>query len=131
MELMKKIYKDKFAFGALIVLALLYLVILFADFIAPYSNYYSNREMSYAPPSKVYTIDENGKWSKPYTYNYTREFEPSLMQTIYKQDRTQKHYLKLFVKGEKYKFLGIIPCDRYLIGTDKGGQLYLLGTDIN
>ncbi len=131
MELMKKIYKDKFAFGALIVLALLYLVILFADFIAPYSNYYSNREMSYAPPSKVYTIDENGKWSKPYTYNYTREFEPSLMQTIYKQDRTQKHYLKLFVKGEKYKFLGIIPCDRHLIGTDKGGQLYLLGTDIN
>ena len=93
MELIKKIYNDKFAFGAFLVLAFLYLVILFADFIAPYTNYYSNRDLSYAPPSKVYTIDENGKWSLPYTYNYIREYEPSLMQTIYKQDRSQKHYL--------------------------------------
>ena len=131
MELLNKIYKDKFAFGAFIVLALLYLVIFLADFIAPYSNYYSNRDMSYAPPSKIFTIDENGKWSKPYTYNYVREFEPSLMQTVYKQDRSEKHYLKLFVQGEKYKFLGLIPTNVHLIGTDVGGQLYLLGTDIN
>ncbi len=131
MELLHKIYKDKFAFGAFLVLILLYIVILFADFIAPYSNYYSNRDMSYAPPSKVYTIDENGKFSRPYTYNYIREYEPSLMQTIYKQDRSQKHYLKLLAKGEKYKFLGLIPTHRHLIGTADGGQLYLLGTDIN
>jgi len=131
MEIINKIYKDKFAFGAFIVLAFLYIVILLADFIAPYTNYYSNRDLSYAPPSKVYTIDENGKFSWPYTYNYKREFEPSLMQTIYKQDRSEKHYLKLFVKGEKYKFLGIIPSDRHLFGVDNGGQLYLLGTDIN
>lgn len=131
MELINKIYKDKFAFGAFIVLFLLYIIILFADFIAPYTSSYSNREMSYAPPSKIYTIDENGKWSLPYTYNYKREFEPVLMQTIYKQDRSQKHYLKLFAKGEEYKFLGLIPCDRHLIGTTDNGQLYLLGTDIN
>lgn len=131
MEIINKIYKDKFAFGAFIVLAFLYIVILLADFIAPYTNYYSNRDLSYAPPSKVYTIDESGKFSWPYTYNYKREFEPSLMQTIYKQDRSVKHYLKLFVKGEKYKFLGIIPSDRHLFGVDNGGQLYLLGTDIN
>ena len=131
MDFFKKIYKDKFAFGAFIILVLLYLVILLADFIAPYSNYYSNRDMSYAPPSKIYTIDENGKWSKPYTYNYVREFEPSLMQTIYKQDRSEKHYLKMFAKGEKYKFLGLIPTNIHLIGTDNSGSLYLLGTDIN
>ena len=131
MELINKIYKDKFAFGAFIVLTLLYIIILFADFIAPYTSGYSNREMSYAPPSKIYVIDENGKWSLPYTYNYKREFEPVLMQTIYKQDRSQKHYLKLFAKGEKYKFLGIISTNRHLLGTTDNGQLYLLGTDIN
>ena len=112
-------------------LLFLYIVILFADFIAPYSSNYSNREMSYAPPSKIYTIDEHGKWSFPYTYNYKREFEPVLMQTIYKQDRNQKHYIKLFAKGEKYKFLGLIPTDRHLLGASDNGQLYLLGTDIN
>ena len=91
MELLKKIYKDKFAFSALVMLVLLYLVILFADFIAPYSNHYANRNLSYAPPSNIYTIDENGHLSKPYTYNYIREYEPSLMQTIYKQDRSKKY----------------------------------------
>ena len=61
MELLRKIFKDKFAKSAFIVLTVLYAVILFADFIAPYSNTYANRDMSYAPPSKVYKIDENGR----------------------------------------------------------------------
>lgn len=131
MELLRKIFKDKFARGAFIVLALLYLVILFADFIAPYTNTYSNRDLAYAPPSQIYTITQDGKLSLPYTYNYIREYEPALMQTIYKQDRSQKYYIKLFVKGEKYKFLGLIPSDRHLFGVEKGGNLHLLGTDIN
>ena len=131
MELIKKIFNDDFAKIAFLILASLYFVILFADFIAPYSSHFSNREMSYAPPSKIYTITEAGKLSFPYTYNYKREFEPTLMQTIYKQDRSQKHFIKLFVKGEEYKIFGLIPCNLHLFGTDNSGQLFLLGTDIN
>lgn len=131
MEILQKIFKDKFARAAFIVLAIMYILILFADFIAPYSNYYSNRDMSYAPPSKIYTITEDGKLSLPYTYNYVREYEPSLMQTIYKQDRSTKYYIKPFAKGEKYKLLGIIPTDRHLFGVREGGHIYPLGTDIN
>ena len=131
MEVLRKIFQDKFAKAAFIVLAALYIVILFADFIAPYSNTYSNRSMAYAPPSKIYTIDERGKLSRPYTYNYVREYEPALMQTVFKQDRSKKYYIKPFVKAEGYKFLGLIPTHRHLFGVDKGGELYLLGTDIN
>lgn len=118
MEALKKIFKDKFAFTAFIILAILYIVILFADFIAPYSSSYSDRDMSYAPPSKVYTINERGKLSLPYTYNYIREYEPALMQTIYKQDRSKKYFIKPFVNG-------------HFFGVKDGGKLYLLGTDIN
>ncbi|MBE7711888.1 MAG: ABC transporter permease [Cyanobacteria bacterium SIG31] len=131
MNIIRKILKDKFAKVAFFVLLFLYIVILLADFIAPYSKYYSNRDLSYAPPSKIYTITTDGKISFPYTYNYIREFEPTLMQTIYKQDRSQKHYIKLFVKGETYKILGFIPCNIHLFGTSDNGQIYLLGTDIN
>lgn len=137
MEILRKIFKDKFAKWAFIVLAFLYIIILFADFIAPYSSTYSNRDMSYAPPSKIYTITEEGKWSLPYTYNYVREYEPSLMQTIYKQDRSTKYYIKPFVKGDKYRLLGIIPCDRHLFGGVNKGvnnekcKFHPLGTDIN
>ena len=130
-EFIKKIFQDKFAKAAFVILAVLYLVILFADFIAPYSSTYSNRDMSYAPPSKIYTITTEGKLSRPYTYNYIREYEPALMQTVFKQDRSKKYYIKLLPKAEEYKFLGIISTHRHLDGTEKGGQLYLLGTDIN
>lgn len=131
MELLKKIYKDKFALAALVILAVLYLVILLADFIAPYSNHYSNRDLSYAPPSIVYSIDENGHFSRPYTYNYIREYEPKLMQTIYKQDRSKKYYINLFNTGEEYKILSLIPCKLHLFGVDNGGEIHLLGTDLN
>ncbi len=131
MEIIKKILDDKFAKIAFFILLILYIVILMADFIAPYSKYFSNRDLSYSPPSKIYTITEDGKLSWPYTYNYVREFEPSLLQTIYKQDRTQKYYLKILTKGEEYKILGLIPCKLHLFGVENGGNIYLLGTDIN
>ena len=131
METLKKILKDDFAKIAFWILIILYILILLADFIAPYTSTYSNRDLSYAPPSKVYTIDETGKLTFPYTYNYIRKYEPTLMQTIYKQDRSKKYYIKLLVKGEKYKFLGIIPTKRHLFGVDNGGEIHLLGTDIN
>ena len=121
-EFFAKLFQDKFARISFFTLVILYLIILFANFIAPYSSSYSNRDKAYAPPSKVYTIDEKGKFSKPYTYNYIREFEPTLMQTIYKQDRSQKYYLKLLPKLEG---------KRHLFGVQDGGELYLLGTDIN
>jgi len=131
MEFFNKVLKDKFAATALIILAIIYMIILFADFIAPYSANYSNRDLSYAPPSKIYTINEKGRLSLPYTYNYIRQYDSDLMQTIYKQDRTKKYYLKPFVKAEKHKILGIIPTYRHLFGVNNGGELHLLGTDIN
>ncbi len=131
MDLINKLLKDNFAKTSLIVLILLYLVILFADFIAPYSSTYSNRDLAYVPPSEVYTINEKGKLSLPYTYNYVREYDSELMQTVYKQDRSKKYFIKPFIKGEKYRFLGIIPTSRHLFGVEKGGEVHLLGTDIN
>ena len=73
-DIVKQIFKDRFASIALVVLLLMYLTILFADFIAPYSKDFSDRSLSYAPPSTIYMIDENGKFSKPYFYNYKRIF---------------------------------------------------------
>ena len=54
--------------------------------------------MSYAPPSKIYTITTEGKLSRPYTYNYIREYEPALMQTVFKQDRSKKYYIDKLVE---------------------------------
>ena len=130
-EVLKQLLKDKFAKIALIVLGVIYLALLFADFLAPYTKDFSDRSMAYVPPSKVFTIDENGKFSRPYTYNYIREFDSQNLQMNYKLDRSQKHYLKFFAQGQGYKFLGLIPMKRHLVTVDESGRLFLLGTDIN
>ena len=130
-DLIKQLWKDKFARVALVVLGVIYFALLFADFIAPYTKDFSDRTMAYVPPSKIFTIDENGRFSKPYTYNYKREFDSQDLKIVYTLDRSQKHYVKFFAQGQKYKFLGLIPMKRHLVTTDEGGRLYLLGTDIN
>ena len=130
-EVFNQLMKDKFAKIALIVLGIIYLALFLADFIAPYTKDFSDRTMAYVPPSKIFVIDENGKLSKPYTYNYIRNFDPENLRITYDLDRSQKHYLKFFSKGQPYKFLGLIPMQRHLITTDSDGRLFLLGTDIN
>lgn len=130
-EVFRQLMKDKFAKTALIVLAVIYLALFFADFIAPYTKDFSDRTMAYVPPSKVFIIDENGKLSKPYTYNYVRNFDPENLRITYNLDRSNKHYIKFFSQGQPYKFLGLIPMKRHLITTDQDGRLFLLGTDIN
>ena len=131
MEILRQLVKDKFSLLALIVLVVIYMALLFADFLAPYTKDFSDRTMAYVPPSKVFTIDQNGKLSKPYTYNYIREFNPQTLEIEYNLDRSQKHYIKFFSQGEPYKFLGLIPMKRHLVTTDANGRLFLLGTDIN
>lgn len=130
-EIFRQLMKDKFAKIALIVLGIIYFALFFADFIAPYTKDFSDRTMAYVPPSKIFVIDENGKFSKPYTYNYTRSFDNENLRIVYNLDRSQKHYVKFFAKGQPYKFLGIIPASRHLVTTDSDGRLFLLGTDIN
>ena len=130
-DLLKALWKDKFARIALLVLSVIYFALFFADFIAPYTKDFSDRTMAYVPPSIVFTIDENGKFSMPYTYNYVREFDSETLQIKYSLDRSQKHYIKFFSKGQPYKFLGLIPMKRHLFTTDDNGRIFLLGTDIN
>lgn len=131
MNILKQLVKDKFSLLALIVLILIYTALLFADFLAPYTKDFSDRELSYVPPSPVFTIDEEGRLSRPYTYNYKREFDPELLETTYKLDRSHKYYLKFLGKGVEYKAFGIIPMKRHLVTVENEGRLYLLGGDIN
>lgn len=130
-EVLKQLWKDKFARIALIVLGIIYLALFLADFIAPYTKDFSDRTMAYVPPSKIFTIDETGHLSKPYTYNYIRDFNPQTLEIEYNLDRSKKHYIKFFTQGQPYKFLRLIPMKRHLMTTDSEGRLFLLGTDIN
>ena len=130
-NLFQNVLKDRFARYAFFILLFLYLAVFLASFISPYTKDYSNRNKSYCPPSKIYIINENGKFSLPYTYNYKRYFDKENFETRYVEDRSQKYKVKYFAKAESYKLWGLIPLNRHFYDIEKGGELYLLGTDMN
>ena len=95
-ELIKKFKKDKISIVSLFVLIFLYLMILFATFISPYEKNYSDRSLSYSPPNNIYTITLEGKFSKPYTYNWIRNFNTHTLNLEFSDDRSQNYYIHFF-----------------------------------
>jgi len=52
----------------LVVLAILHLVVIFAGFIGPYHPSVQNRELPYAPPTRVHFVDASGFHLRPFLY---------------------------------------------------------------
>ncbi|UED86274.1 ABC transporter permease [Streptomyces profundus] len=110
--------------GAAVVLAL-YLVALFADFLAPYGTEHFDGDLPYAPPQMLH-LDGDGL----YVNGYTTSVDDETYEQTYTEDPGQRISVGFFVRGEEYRLLGLIPFDRHLIGpTEPGASVYLLGGD--
>lgn len=120
--------KNHLAVVCIGVLAILYLASAFAGFLSPYRYDSEERNHSYAPPSQLHFQDDEGRLSWPYVYGVNFTFD-EFHKRIYVENTTQKYSLKLLVKGESYKLLGLIPFDRHLFGVESPGRFYLLGAD--
>ncbi|MGC8972510.1 MAG: ABC transporter permease, partial [bacterium] len=123
-----KFKKHRLAMVALFVLAFLYLLAIFAQFIAPYTLETRFEGYQNAPPSKIYFFDDKGKLSLPFIYKLERKFDLNTFSTVFVEDKSEKYYLKFFVRGEPYKLLGIFPTNIHLFGTE-GFPVFLFGTD--
>lgn len=140
-------------FGGLVLL-LLYLTVLFADFVAPYDPGKFLPDASLLPPTQVYWRDQtSGDWIGPHVYPTTQG--PVQLDTgnrVIRLDFNQPSPLRLFVRGDAYQMwrlelplptrlsfsepafddvvlFGGIPGDLHLFGTTGPGQLNLIGTD--
>lgn len=123
-------FKNKLGVVGLIILILLYITVIFSEFIAPYSYMTSNRNYTYAPPSKVRWIND-GKFIGPYIHPLKRERDPVTLQLTYVEDTTKIVPIKLFVHGDTYKLWGVFESDVHLFGIPKDSDalLCLFGTD--
>ena len=114
--------------ASLIVLAILYLVMIFAEFVAPYPAGKTFDLNSYHPANLQLT-------SKGLVAREFRVINQSTWQYARISDEGYSHPVKFFVKGSSYKLLGLIPTDIHLFGTVPAADgtiypVYLLGADI-
>ena len=114
------------AFVSVIFLLLVYFVMIFAEFIAPYPASMTFENNTYHPANIELTL--SGIKVREH-----RVLDKSTWKYAKVKDSEYIHDLSFFVKGSSYKILGIISCDIHLYGTksDDGTvyPAYLLGSD--
>lgn len=118
--------------GAVVVLAL-YLVALFAEFVAPFNPNAASPQDVYHPPQAIHFIDVDteGEWAfRPHVIGMQLERDTFTLKTTFVPDPNEKIYITLFGKGAPYKLWGLIPMDRHLIAPVTAGErFFLLGAD--
>lgn len=128
----RKFLKHRVAVAAAIILIILYIVVIFADFFTPYGMLTNHTDYLYTPPEigKIRFIDSEGKfYIRPFMYRQIQERDPKTLRFIYKDDISQKDFIEFFVHGEEYTMLGFIKSDIHFFGAGEG-KIFLLGTDI-
>ena len=128
----RQFLRHKVAVVAAIVLIILYTVVIFANFFAPYGMLTTHKYHLYAPPqiTDIRFIDNEGNFHlRPFIYRQVASRDPRTLRFVYKDDPKHKDFIHLFVRGEEYTMLGFIRSDLHLFGVEEG-NLFLLGTDI-
>ncbi|NPA32866.1 MAG: ABC transporter permease [Aquificae bacterium] len=105
---------------SLSLLSLISVLVLFADFFAPYPYDLQNRSAPYHPPTRIH-IFKDGKLTFPFVYKY--ELVDPLFK-VYREDKSTACRLKFFTKTPYgFKLFSVEePCRVYLLGADKLGR---------
>lgn len=126
----RRFLRNRLAVGGAIVLIFIYVVVIFADFFAPYEPVMSNEDFVTRPPQVPRFIDSEGNFSlRPFVYGTITTLDTDNFIYVHEDNLEEKYPIQFFVEGREYKFLGLIPTNRHFIGVEEPGTIYLLGTD--
>ncbi len=126
----RRFLRNRLAVGGGILLLGLYSMVLFAEFVTPYNHLLSDEDFVARPPQRPRFVDATGRFHwRPFVYGTTTSLDTHNLDWVHEDDTTQIFPLKLFVRGDSYKLLGLFPSDRHLYGVDEPGTVFLLGTD--
>jgi peptide/nickel transport system permease protein len=127
-----KFLKNKVALAAGVVVALFYLVGLFAEFLAPGLPGKAQPRFTYAPPQQfaLFVHDAEGRHFRPHVKGYAMEVDPASLKRHFTVDPDKVIPVGFFVKGAPYRMWGLVSWDRHLYGPlNPRDPMNLLGTD--
>ena len=124
----RKFKKHRLAVISGLVLILAYLAAFTFEFCAPYGALTQHEGFVNAPPTRIRVIDPDGRLRAPFVYGLTGKVNMATFQREFVEDTSIIHPLRLFTRGEAYRFWGSVDASRHLF--DAGaGRIFLLGTD--
>jgi len=123
--------RHKLAVGAFLIVLLLYLVALFAEFLTPVEPRETNRDAVYHPPQMVHFIDwSDGGWRfAPHVYKQDRKRDPRTLRTTF-APTDEKVYLTFFAPSAPYRLWDMFTFETRLLGAaDPAERVYFVGAD--
>ena len=106
----------------------LHFILLFAAFVAPYDPTTQDRDLPYAPPTRLHFRDAAGFHLRPFVYAWASVAEGDQSES-YKEDRSIEYPMRLLANGTSYSVLGVYTTTVHLFGVAEPGKISLLGTD--
>jgi len=122
-----KLRRHRLAMTSLYVLGVLYLLMVLADFLAPYHYDNESRSHSYSPPTPLRVV-RDGRLVRPYIFPRSYAFD-EYRNRIWTEDRSRPTPIRFFVRGDEHRLLGLFPTRMHLFGVARQARLYLLGAD--
>ena len=123
-----KFKRHKIALWSGVFLAILYSMILVAEFLAPYNLHTRNVDHIYEPPQAV-RLFHDGSFVGPFVYGRKMTLDMDTLKRVYSDDRTEVQKLRFFCSGDTYHFWGLFEASAHLVCPAEGGQFFWLGTD--
>lgn len=132
----KQFLKHPLARFSLAILAILYTLAAFADFVAPYPERFINAYATFQPPSSIYLRDDDGNFVRPYTYRMVKSIDMQTFETVWEEDRSQRYPIRFFVQRDDVLDryvpfpVNLIPVQiRNAVGIRPWASLHLFGVD--
>ena len=124
-----KFRKHKMALVSTVLIAILYLVAIFADFVAPYDPNETDTEYLFVPARAIRFIGPDGFHLRPFVYGLDLHIDDETYRKTYVDEPSVQLPIHFFVHGVPYKLWGLIESDVHLFGLQEGKGVFLLGTD--
>ena len=124
--------KHRLAMTSLVIVILIYLVALLAEFLAPFTPDEFQADYTYAPPQRLHLFleTENGLRFQPWVYGYKVEIEEEALRRVFVPDEEVVHEIGFFVSGVPVTLFGFLETDRHLVGPkDPEAPMFLFGAD--
>ena len=125
----RKFFRHRMALLGGCVLLLFYFVgSLFAGFFSTHDTLRRFGDFSFVAPQRI-RLFHDGRLQRPFVYGLEVAVNPETYRRSYVEDGRTVYPIRFFVRGDQYKFLGVVRSNLRFLGGDEPGTLFLFGTD--
>ena len=126
----RKLKRHKLAMFGMMVLIVIYVMAIFAEFFGTCDVQKRHAGYTYSPPQRIHFIDaEGGFHLRPFVYGWKTSRHAVTRELLYEEDTSRRFPIRFFVRGSEYELWGLIPGDLHLFGVDEPGFFFVFGTD--